>query len=229
MEISRARRLRLDKSSALASLSEVDKQSWVHVERVGTATGEVLRIEGWVFSESGTPLQKVRAITPAGNQEAVFPISRPDVAAAFPTAAQAETSGFAIQLARVTREQFKLQLDAAAGDGDWSPFFRTRVAAAGEMEVENVRPPDSPPPAELPHPGYYLWFDEPNDWEKLPRRFRIAGWCFRRDHKSIDAIRVCIGRREFPGSYGIFRADVAETHRENTATFKSGFEVTVEA
>ena len=95
--------------------------------------------------------------------------------------------------------------------------------------MENVRPPDSPPAAELPHPGYYLWLDEPDDWEKLPRRFRVSGWCFRRDHKPIDAIRVRIGRREFPGSYGVFRADVAETHQENTATFKSGFEVTVEA
>jgi GT2 family glycosyltransferase len=219
----------LDKSPALASLSEVDKKSWVHVERVVTATGEVIRIEGWVFPESGARLQQVRAITPAGNQDALFPLDRPDVAAAFPAAEHAKASGFAIQLAPAPREEFKLQLEAADADGNWNAFFQTKVAATGGVEEEQVRPPGSPAPADFPHPAYYLWFDEPNDWRKLPRRFRISGWCFRRDYKPIDAIRVRIGRREFPGSYGVFRADVAETHQENAATFKSGFEVTAEA
>ena len=208
----------------------MDKKSWVHVERVATATGEVLRIEGWVFSERGPRVERVRAVTPKGNQDGVFPIARPDVAAAFPNAADAAgPSGFALQIAQPPRESFTLQLEAAAKNENWDTFFRTRVAAAGKMEIDNVRPPDSPPPAELPHPGYYLWFDEPDDWGKLPRRFRVSGWCFRRDHKPIDAIRVRIGRREFPGSYGIFRADVAEKHQENSATFKSGFDVTAEA
>ena len=45
----------------------------------------------------------------------------------------------------------------------------------------------------------------------------------------IEAIRLRIGSREFPGSYGVFRADVAQMHQENAATFKSGFEIIAEA
>ncbi len=38
-----------------------------------------------------------------------------------------------------------------------------------------------------------------------------------------------MGAREFAGSYGIFRADVAQTHGESSATFQSGFEIMAEA
>ena len=76
--------MRLDNPIPLASLSEVEKRSWVHVERVEIATGEVVRIEGWVFAEAGAPIECVRAVTPDGAHLAVFPIPRPDVAAAFP-------------------------------------------------------------------------------------------------------------------------------------------------
>ena len=223
--------LRLDNPFPLASLSEVENRSWVHVERVEIPTGEVARIEGWVFAEAGAPIERVRAVTPDGTHLAVFPIPRPDVAAAFPNARNAEASGFAIQLRNPPRCRFKLQLESASPNDDWSGFFRTAVATSGETETnrENPRPPGSPPAAELPHPGFYLWFDEPSDWTKLPRRFRLSGWCFCRDNTPIEAIRVRIGAREFPGSYGVFRADVAQMHQENTATFKSGFEIIAEA
>jgi len=206
-------------------------RSWVHVERVEIPTGEVVRIEGWVFAEAGGPIEGVRAVTPDGTHLAVFPIPRPDVAAAFPNARNAEASGFAIQVRNPPRCRFKLQLESASPNDDWSVFFRTTVATPGETEAnrEKPRPPGSPPPAELPHPGFYLWFDEPSDWTKLPRRFRLSGWCFCRDNTPIEAIRVRIGSREFPGSYGVFRADVAQMHQENTATFKSGFEIIAEA
>jgi GT2 family glycosyltransferase len=221
----------LDNVLPLASLSAVEKRSWVHVERVETATGEVVRIEGWVFAETGAPIERVRAVTPNETHLAVFPIPRPDVAAAFPDARHAEASGFAIQLMNPPRSRFKLQLESASPYDDWSAFFRTTVAASGETEtnLESPRPPGSPPAAEVPHPGFYLWFDEPFDWTKLPRRFRLSGWCFCRDNTAIEAIRVRIGAREFPGSYGVFRADVAQMHQENAATFKSGFEIIAEA
>ena len=162
--------LRLDNPSPLASLSEVENRSWVHVERVEIATGEVVRIEGWVFAEVGAPIERVRAVTPDGTHLAVFPIPRPDVAAAFPNARHADASGFAIQLKNPPRCRFKLQLESASPNDDWSVFFRTAVATPGETEAnhENPRPPGSPPAAELPHPGFYLWFDEPSDWTKLP-------------------------------------------------------------
>lgn len=223
--------LRLDNVFPLASLSAVEKRSWVHVERVATANGEVVRVEGWVFAEAGEALERVRAVTPDGTHPAVFPIPRPDVAAAFPGARHAEASGFAIQWANPPRARFKLEVESAGPNEDWNAFFRTAVAAAGEAErnLESPRLPDSPPAAELPHPGFYLWFDEPLDWTKLARRFRLSGWCFCRDSTPIEAIRVRIGAREFPGSYGIFRADVAQIHQENAATFKSGFEIMAEA
>ncbi len=106
----------MDKPGALASLSEVERRSWVHVERVDTATGEVVRIEGWVFPETGSPIEKVRAVTPLETQSAVFPIPRPDVAAAFPSARYAEASGFAIQLAHLPPSRFRLELEWAGPD-----------------------------------------------------------------------------------------------------------------
>jgi O-antigen biosynthesis protein len=223
--------LRLDNALPVASLSAVEKRSWVHVERVATASGEVVRVEGWVFAEAGAPINQVRAVTPSGTHPAVFPIPRPDVAAAFPNARHAEASGFAIQFKNPPRSRFKLQLESGSPNDDWSAFFRIAVAAAGETEanLESPRPRGSLPATELPHPGFYLWFDEPLDWTKLPRRFRLSGWCFCRDSTPIEAIRVRIGAREFPGSYGVFRADVAQMHQENAATFKSGFEIIAEA
>ena len=52
--------LRLDNPFPLASLSEVEKRSWVHVECVEIATGEDVRFEGWVFAETGAPIERVR-------------------------------------------------------------------------------------------------------------------------------------------------------------------------
>ena len=223
--------LQLDKSPPLASLSEVENRSWVHVERVETATGEVLRIEGWVFAEAGPPLERVRVITPEQTRPAIFPIPRPDVAATFPKARHAEASGFSIQLANPPRARFKLRLECSGAHENWNTFFETAVAASGTMptNLENSRPPGTPPASDLPHPGFYLWFDEPLDWTKLARRFRVSGWCFCRDYSPIEAIRMRVGSREFPGSYGIFRADVAAMHEESAATFKSGFEIILEA
>lgn len=209
----------------------MEQRSWVHVERVATATGEVLRVEGWVFAESGPPLERVRAVLPNEKADSVFPIRRPDVAAAFPDFNNAELSGFAIQIVRPPRERFQLDLECASAGEDWRYFYRTRIGASGDShaEFQSPRAPDSPPPSELPHPGFYLWFDEPRDWKRLPRRFRVSGWCFCLDKSPINAIRVRIGNREFPGSYGIFRSDVAQMHEESPATFKSGFELTAEA
>jgi GT2 family glycosyltransferase len=221
----------LDNALWSASLSAVQKRSWVHVERVATASGEVVRVEGWVFAENGAPLERVRAVTPQGTQSAVFPMPRLDVAAAFPEALNAQASGFAIQIPQPPRSRFKLQLESLGPNEDWSAFFSTHVAASGEADptAADVRPAETASGPELPHPGYHLWFDEPRDWGKLPRRFRLSGWCFSWDNSPIEAIRIRIGARDFPGSCGVFRADVAQRYEENAATFKSGFEIIAEA
>ena len=144
-------RFQLDKSPPLARLSEVENRSWVHVERV-------------------------RVITPQQSRPAIFP--RPDVAAAFPEARHAEASGFAIPLANPPWARFKLQLECTGPHENWNTFFDTVVAASGKMptNLENSRPPGAPPASDRPHPGFYLWFDEPLDWTKLARRFRVSEW-----------------------------------------------------
>ena len=202
----------------MASLSEVESRSWVHVERVETATGPVVRVEGWIFAEAGEPISQVRAVASPHSWSAAYPLPRPDVAAAFPASPQAKASGFAIQLRDAPPARFQLNLEARTLTQDWTVFFRTKVEPARAAVL-----------TDLPHPGFYLWFDAPRDWAKLTRRFHLSGWCFCRNGDPIDAIRVRIGTREFPGSYGIFRADVAQTHGESPSTFKSGFDIIVEA
>ncbi len=210
--------LRLDKPGALASLSEVERRSWVHVGRVETATGPVVRIEGWIFAEAGEPISQVRAVASPRSWLAVYPLPRPDVAAAFPACAQAKSSGFAIQLRDASPARFQLNLEARTLTQDWAVFFRTKVESSRAAVL-----------TDMPHPEFYLWFDAPRDWTKLTRRFHLSGWCFCRNGDPIDAIRVRIGAREFPGSYGIFRADVAQIHGESPSTFKSGFDIIAEA
>ena len=72
------------------------------------------------------------------------------------------------------------------------------------------------------------WLDQPHDWKKLPRRFRISGWCFAKNGETIEGIRARVGKREFPGNFGLFRADVAANFGDRPTTFKSGFDVAVE-
>jgi O-antigen biosynthesis protein len=71
--------------------------------------------------------------------------------------------------------------------------------------------------------------DAPTDWKKLPRRFRLAGWCFSKTGEKIEVIRARLGPKEFAGNYGLFRADVAAAHEDRPGSFKSGFDIIVDA
>jgi GT2 family glycosyltransferase len=201
-------------------------QFWIQATPVATEAGPLVRIEGWVFAPAGSSLSGVRATALEQTWPAIYPIPRPDVASAFPAAANAGASGFAIQIPNPLREPFKIQLEAKLPDaGEWIVFARTRATATAGAPGEST-PDGLTSPL---HPGFGLWFDEPLDWSKLPRRFRISGWCFPKSGQPIEGIRACIGAQEYPGSYGVFRADVAELHREQPGTFKSGFAIAVEA
>ncbi|MEO7167825.1 MAG: hypothetical protein ABI016_12430, partial [Chthoniobacterales bacterium] len=206
-------------------------RSWVHLARVATGSGEVVRVDGWVFTETGEPLTEVRAVAAHGTSAAAYPLPRPDVAAAYPAASHSRMSGFALQLPGPPRTRFKLRFEARSPNQDWQVFFKTTVEAADKTGslLGRLGASRESSVTELPHPAFYLWFDEPLDWTKLPRRFRLSGWCFSRNREPIEAVRVRIGRREFAGSYGIFRADVAQMHSEDVATFKSGFDIIAEA
>ena len=195
-------------------------QSWMQITAVASEAGAAVRIEGWVFVDEGEPLGQVRAVSGDQVWAAVFPIARADVAAAFPASAHARASGFAIQTTEQLHSALKVRLEARRPNDDWIVFGQGKVIAAPT--------PDSSLTTAL-HPGFALWFDEPLDWAKLPRRFRISGWCFARSGQAIEAIRATVGTREFHGAYGVFRADVAETHREEPGTFKSGFAIAAEA
>ncbi len=200
-------------------------QSWVQITPVATDAGPVVRVEGWVFGE-GERLSQVRAVALDTTWPAIYPIARPDVAEAFPNAAHAEASGFAIQITSPPQKRFKIRLEARLPKEEWTAFSRASLAAPAQDVVPKSR---GLPLTNSLHPGFSLWFDEPLDWTRLPRRFRLSGWCFAKSGEAIEAIRARIGSHEYPGSYGIFRADVAESHREQPGTFKSGFAIAAEA
>lgn len=57
--------------------------------------------------------------------------------------------------------------------------------------------------------NYAWWFDHPRDWDQLGKTLYLVGWCVPRGEKQVRAIRARVGRRKFPGNYGISRPDVA--------------------
>ena len=201
-------------------------QWWVRIAPAATEAGTILRLEGWAFANQGSPLTQLRAVALERNWPAIYPIPRPDVAAAFPGVAHAEASGFVIQIPDPPGAPFKIQLEARSPDDEnWTCFARKRSDSPpppkGESDDPNLTTPLNP--------GFALWFDEPLDWSRLSGRFRISGWCFTKGGEPISGIRARIGSREYSGSYGIFRGDVAESHLEKPGTFKSGFAITAEA
>src|SRR5215472_4559690 len=73
---------------------------------------------------------------------------------------------------------------------------------------------------------YSWWFDNPQDWKRPVRTLYITGWCVDRRGKDICCIRARIGRRKFPGNYGIQRKDVAAALGP-LAVERSGFAIAV--
>jgi len=77
--------------------------------------------------------------------------------------------------------------------------------------------------------GYICWIDDPVDWRRVTRRFRLSGWCLSRDGDAIEGLRARLGDREFLVSHGLARPDVARSYPDQADALTSGFEVVVEA
>lgn len=213
---------------------------WVHIATKEAAATQSLQIEGWVFS-TVEKIQQVRAVALGKSWSCQYGIPRPDVAAAFPLVQEAEESGFFVTLPATRGISFSLRLELKQVTGDWQKFFRDKIVIPGRRPNLFIRLRDRVKRLlgaaeyfrqrqyEGLEQGYVCWVDEPRDWRKLPRRFRLSGWCFSKAGEAIDAIRARIGDREFPGTYGVFRADVAATYGERPSTFKSGFDFALQA
>ena len=203
--------------------------SWVHFATEEAAGSGVLRVEGWVFSATNEKLYQVRARALTKSWPATFLIPRPDVAAAFPSAPGAVNSGFSVDV--------PVRPGATVSAACWKPKWRTTVGdhflrdpsrSKGEGAAASVSATRERQSESL-HPAYFFWLDEPEDWQKLPKRFRLSGWCFSKTGEPIAGIRARIGGREYSGNYALFRADVAAGHNERPGAFKSGFDIVAEA
>ena len=208
-------------------------RSFVHLLSAETESNPLVRIEGWVFSDAGEQIHEVRALARGKTWPALYAIPRPDVAAVFPSANQSGESGFSVEITGRPGSSFKVQLEAKREAADWETFFQTDVAIpASASWIAWLRTSLGKRPARdagSQHPSFLLCVDEPRDWAKVPRRFRLSGWCFSRSGVPIEAIRARVDRHEYAGTYGVFRADVAALYREKAGTFKSGFDLLVEA
>jgi GT2 family glycosyltransferase len=77
--------------------------------------------------------------------------------------------------------------------------------------------------------GYICWIDEPLNWRRVTRRFRLAGWCFSKNSEAIEGLRAWIGDHQFAVSHGLSRPDVARIHSDQEGALQSGYEAMVEA
>ena len=204
-------------------------QSWIDVVTVDVATSGALRVEGWIFFPAGE-IEQVRATVAGKNWIGQYGIPRPDVSDAFPAVPHAAYSGFSIIVPVPATPSFELTVEAKNPLGNFQTFFCEQIFIAPSNKTKRAGfSRRALYRYEGLQRGYVCWLDQPRDWEKLPRRFQIAGWCFAKNGEPIEAIRARVGTREFPGNFGLFRPDVAASFGDREITFKSGFDVAVEA
>ena len=210
---------------------------WLAIPRI--ASGKSIWIQGWLLRHDREPIYRVRARAGKEMWPGQYGIPRPDVETVVPGNPDASCCGFSIDLPRPSNRLscvWRPNMATAVG----TAFHRDKIAL-GDRGIEKstltrILPRSLRqgsrfvPTIHYPLlPAYNLWFDEPLDWDRLPPRFRLSGWCFSTTGEPIRSIRVLIGRREFAGNYGIFRADVAASHVDRPETFKSGFAIDARA
>ena len=215
-------------STIVSAAIEPDFQGWIELVTDDVATNGMFRVEGWVFLPA-RELQHVRAVVGGETWDGQYGIPRPDVGDAFPPIPHAAFSGFSIAVPARSDSTFELKLEAKDPKGKFRTFFQQNISIPASSEKGRTSRPDfAPDRYEGLDRGYVCWLDQPRDWKKLSRRFRISGWCFAKNGETIQAIRARVGKRDFPGNFGLFRADVAATFGDRPSTFKSGFDVAVE-
>jgi glycosyltransferase involved in cell wall biosynthesis len=210
--------------------------SWLYFS---FAEPEFVRVDGWVVRED-QEIKQIRVIAYGKKWYGYYGIPRRDVGQAFPHLRNAAFSGLALRIPRHA-DATEIVLEAQNSAGRWETFFRDnirfprtsprRIPTLAEKARKVFRREDSAPIDRWEGLGgqYVCWVDEPLDWRKIARRFRLSGWCFSKAGETIHAIRARVGGREFPGNYGLFRADVAAAYDERPGAFKSGFDIVVEA
>jgi glycosyltransferase involved in cell wall biosynthesis len=211
-----------------ASLGRRDFQTWVDVVTDEVATTGRVRVEGWAFFATGE-IQHVRAVVGRKHWTGQYGLPRPDVGAAFPQVPHAAFSGFSIIMPVPEHPSFELKVEAQNPAGQFKTIFNKRISIAQTISKKSARVLERVLYRyEGLQRGYVCWIDRPYDWHKLSRRLHVSGWCFAKNGEKIEAIRVRVGGREFPGNFGLFRPDVAAVCGDREATFKSGFDVAVE-
>ena len=203
----------------------------VHFPPIDSSAIRSIWIKGWVISAEARPICRIRAVAGDKVWPGQYGIPRPDVAATFPEIKEAALSGFSIDVP-ILEPSFRLQLDAKYRTGGWHPFYRRNIKAKHRGKFRRFFRGAAEPTQIWHYPtlrDHLFWIDEPRDWNLLPRRFRLSGWCFSRTGEVIQAIRARVGRRQYWGNYGVLRADVAAAHDEMSGAFKSGFDIDLEA
>jgi O-antigen biosynthesis protein len=205
-----------------------DFQSWVELVTDELPSTGMLRAEGWAFFPT-SDVQQIRAVVEGKQWTGPFGLPRPDVAATYPEMPHAAFSGFSIIIPQPRNPTFRLMVEAQDPSGKFRILFDKKVSLAPAPRKRTAR--RSPPPHhryEGLQRGFVCWIDEPHNWRKLSRRFRVSGWCFAKNGEKIEAIRARVGSHDFPGHFGLFRPDVAALFGDREVTFKSGFDVAVE-
>jgi GT2 family glycosyltransferase len=197
-----------------------------------------LSAEGWVFSAQDVKIAAIRAIAYGRTWPGEYGLPRPDVELAFPAAKEALRSGFRISLPSLSPSG-QLRLEARIA-GNWQIFFTTGHAPGARLRwldyaqarFRGLFNRSSGHPRvryEGLDQGYVCWIDQPDDWRRVSSRFRVSGWCFSKEGKPLEGIRVCIGSQCFAGQQGLSRPDVVAFYGARPGAFKSGFEVAVQA
>ena len=205
-----------------------DFQGWIEILTDDVAATGMFRAEGWVFSPA-SEIDQVRAVVGQERWIGQYGLPRPDVGTIFPEISHAVFSGFTIFIPVPAKGTFELRLQAQNGTEKFRTFFRQQISLARPRLKRLVRSsPQNLYRYEGLQRGYVCWIDEPRDWNRLPRRFRLAGWCFAKSGAKIEAIRARVGNSEFNAKIGIFRPDVAISCGDSELIFKSGFELMVD-
>jgi GT2 family glycosyltransferase len=210
-------------------------RSFVHLFRDEAVAIGWLRVEGWVAETSGNAVRRVRARVGNRAWTADYGLPRPDVPKVCPNITN-PSSGFRVEVPVDSGDVFLLFLEAATDDGSWELFSWHDVVIPGNKPGLLGRAARRLLGARRQRPhfhgltnGLLCWIDAPADWRRLPRRFRIIGWCLSKDGRPIEAIRARFGTREFPANRDHFRPDVAGNWPDRPDAFKSGFEIEAEA
>lgn len=218
--------------------SEEEFRCSVHVSTPEEGKAEELCVEGWVFSLQNVQIAGIRAVAYGRTWPGEYGLPRPDVELAFPAAKETLRSGFRVSLPSLS-PRGELCLEARIAN-DWRVFFITGDGPGGRLSwlsytqacirsvLCRLRTRATTQYEGLDQ-GYVCWIDQPEDWRRVSGKFRVSGWCFSKDGKAVNGIRVCIGSQCFAGQHGLSRPDVVAFYGTRPGALKSGFEVTVEA